>query len=91
MAVVEALDDDANPMEDIDDDHPENVYPDAGTALIEKVPPALTHTLDPAAGEMVPPAVGLEAMETWNCSAKLIVAEVWVGTLIEPPVGEGEY
>ncbi len=66
VAVVDALVDEAKlsvPAED----HEEKVYPDAGEALIERLPPALTHVFVPVVGVVVPLEAGLTAMVIWNC------------------------
>ncbi len=66
VAVVAALVDEAKLTEPVDD-HEEKVYPDAGEAPIERLPPALTHVFVPVVGVVVPLEAGLTAMVIWNC------------------------
>ncbi len=66
VAVVAALVDEAKLTEPVDD-HEEKVYPDAGEALIKRLPPALTHVFVPVVGVVVPLEAGLTAMVIWNC------------------------
>ncbi len=66
VAVVEALVDEANVIEPVEDQD-EKEYPEAGVALIDWLPPAFTHVFVPAAGVVVPLEAGLTAMVIWNC------------------------
>ncbi len=68
VAVVEALVDEANVIDPVEDQD-EKEYPEAGVALIERLPPALTHAFVPTAGVVVPLEAGLTAMVIWNCFA----------------------
>ncbi len=65
VAVVDGLVADTTLIEEVEDQD-ENEYPAEGVALIERLPPELTHVLTPAAGAVVPPVLGLAATVTWN-------------------------
>jgi hypothetical protein len=61
--------DDPKVIEEEEDDQSTKLYPTAGVAASESVPPAATQVFDPADGLVVPPPAGFSAMVTWNCCA----------------------
>ncbi len=64
MAVVEALVEEVNAIDVVEDDQDEKVEPEAGVAEIVSPLPALIQTDEPCRGEVVPHPLGLAAIMT---------------------------